>query len=460
MSSEHKTDSQCPVFIPPYPKPHKNKLSRGLRFVQGWRSWIHTVAEKSYRMKMGEIRLPGIRFVIPNTIPLARQILDNPLQFPKHKLLHQGLEPLIGDSVFSINGKAWQEARAMVNPAFAHTHLKRSFPTMQQGVEDMMARIARHDMRKPAMIDPWMTHVTADIIFRAILSRSLDEQGALQIYQAFETYQLHGQRCMILRTYGLPYGIFERLLLKAADSIHAVFDPIVKQRHAAFMRGEDAHQDILHELMKAKHPSTGEPFTPKELIDQVGIIFLAGHETTASALSWSLYLMASCPHVQEQAYQEAEANWPLTADKVRHMDIIRNVFRETMRLYPPVSFLMRQVEEPTPMQQKTIMPDDLVLVSPWLMQRNEDHFPCPHAFMPDRFADPAQAESCKEAYFPFGRGPRICIGAGFAQQEASLVLSTIIKHYRLSTVAGKVPQPVSRLTLRAKKGIHLRLTPR
>lgn len=445
-------------FIPPYPKPHKSKLASIPRFIFGWGSWIHTLYDRSYRMKMGEIRLPGLDFFIPNDLPLVEDVLDQPDHYPKHAMLHEVLEPLIGDSVFSINGDAWKNARAMVNPAFAHTHLKRAFPTMDAAATDLVALMGRQNLRKPVAIDPLMTHVTADVIFRTIMSQKLSEAEARHVYEAFERYQRWVQPSMIFKSYGLPYGFFRRKLLAAAAEIHAVLAPMVRERHRAFHASEAGPEDILHALMQAKHPETGAPFTDKELLDQVAIIFLAGHETTASALGWALYLIASCPHLQQALRAEAQAD-PFDADAIRRMEQIRDTFREAMRLYPPVSFLMRTVQHPGTMRGKQVAPGDLVVVSPWLVQRNEANFPCPHAFMPERFRDEAQAESCRRAYLPFGAGPRVCIGAGFAQQEAVVILARILQHFTLEVPKGHVPEPVSRLTLRARRGIHLRLVP-
>ncbi len=447
-------------FVPPYPKPHRSKLGRLARFGVGWGSWIHTLYEKSYRMKMGEVKLPGMHFFLPNEVSLVAQVMDDPKQFPKHAFLHEILEPLIGDSVFSINGDAWKHARAMVNPAFAHTHLSKAFGTMDEAAREMVARIRTRDLSKKLHIDPLMTHVTADIIFRTILSEKLTEEEALRIFASFERYQKYVQPSMILRSYGLPMGYYKRKLLKAAAEIHAVFAPPIKARHAAFHAGEEGPDDILKALLEAKHPITGAPFTYKELVDQVAIIFLAGHETSAGALTWALYLTASCPHVQATMVAEAHAANLDDSGSIRHMEQTKNVFRETLRLYPPVSFLMREVAEPMTMRGKALKPDDLLVVSPWLVQRNEDNFPCPHAFQPERFTDPAQQDACKNAYLPFGKGPRICIGAGFAQQEAVIILARMVEAFELSVPQGERPEPTYRLTLRPKHGIRLKLTPR
>lgn len=446
-------------FIPPYPKPHRSKLTWLPRFIAGWGSWIDTLYERSYTMKMGEVKLPGLNYYIANDLTLVEEILDHPLQYPKHEFLHEGLYPLVGDSVFTINGEAWKHARAMVNPAFAHTHLNKAFPNMMAAVETLIAAIRKRDLTKPVPIDPLMTFVTADVIFRTILSHTLTEEEAQRVFDAFERYQRWAQPAMLLRSYGVPHRIFRKPLNRAAQAIHDVFDPVVRARYDAFHRGEDGPDDILLALMQARHPVTGQPFTYEELRDQVAIIFLAGHETSASGLTWALYLLGKCPHLQEQLRAEALAE-PLSADRLRRMDGIRDMFKETLRLYPPVSFLMRGVTKPTIMRKKNVKPEDLLVVAPWLLQRKEEYFPCPHAFMPERWRDAEQADACKRAWLPFGAGPRVCIGAGFAQQEAVVVLGEMLRYFTIEVPADVQPEPTSRVTLRPRKSIGLMLRPR
>lgn len=452
-------------FTPPYPVPHKGKLSLLTRFFFGWDSWIHTLFEKSYTMKMGEVRLPHLDFFVANEPSLVRRVLeDEPQHFPKHHLLKELLDPLIGDSIFSINGEEWARKREMVNPAFAHTALGRTFDMMNDATRAMLSRI---DARKPVTIDPLMTHVTGDIIYRTIFTRSLNEQEAGHIYTTFHDYQKAAQPAAFFRLYGLPQWYFRRKLEKAAAHIHSVFAPILTERYNEYETAGDKaenlpHHDILHTLMGTRHPVTGQRLTYQELLDEICLIFLAGHETSASALTWALYLLANCPHVQQQAYDEIMAHdeGAITLAATRQYSAIRNIFRETLRLYPPISFFIREVVTPMEMRDKKIKKGAMLVIAPWLIQRNKNQWQCPHSFKPERFEDPAQAEACKQAYLPFGKGERTCIGAGFAQQEALIILAHIIKHYRLATVPGPQPKPVSRLTLRPKHAINLQFIPR
>ena len=451
-------------FVPPFPDPHPKKSSLFWRFVRGWNSWIHVLFAKSYTMKMGEIRTPGLHMYIANELSLVKRIMDGWREFPKHHLLVRTLGPAIGNSVFSANGEDWATQRAMINPAFQHTALSRTLPMMRDAADALVARIAALDLSRPIDIDPLMTHVAADVIFRTLFSRPLDAAGAERIYRGFNRFQRHAQSASMLRFYRLPaLGFFGRSRRAAAD-IHAVFAPIVRERFEAYHAGDrDRPEDILAALLAARHPQTGEPFSLPALMGQVSTIFLAGHETSASAMSWALYCLAEDRVTQDALRTEVvehAGDAPFSPDALRRMALTRNVFREALRLYPPVAFMPREVTCPTQMRDKDLQPGAMLVVSPWLIQRNPDHWACPHAFDPGRFDDPANKTAAREAWLPYGQGPRVCVGAGFASQEAAVVLATLVRAFDLWPVAGERPEPVSRLTLRPKHGIRLRLTRR
>ncbi|WP_370169661.1 cytochrome P450 [Sphingobium abikonense] len=452
------------IFTPPYPRPPKNKRGLVKRFLRGWHSWIHVLFDKSYTMKMGEIRLPGRTMYIANELPLVDRILRGGTAFPKHSELVRNLDPLIGNSVFSANGADWESQRAMVNPAFAYTALGRSMPLMVAAADDLVARIeAAARAGGPVDIDPMMTHVAADIIFRTLFSETLDAERSNIIHSAFGRFQRLAHSASMLRLYGLPAGSFEKRSRGPARAIHDVFRPIVEARYAGFHGGGEAGpRDILQSLIEAKHPETGAPFTCEQVMEQVSTIFLAGHETSASTMTWALYMLAECAHIQTRVREEVArvaGDDPLNGAMLKDMSQLRNIFKETLRLYPPVSFLPREVTCPMDMRDKHMEAGAMLVVAPWLTQRNKDNWACPHGFDPDRFDDPANAEMAKQAWFPFGRGPRVCVGAGFAQQEVMTVIASVVRRFQISVPAGFTPEPISRLTIRPRTGMPLMFAP-
>ncbi|MDE2404972.1 MAG: cytochrome P450 [Sphingomonadales bacterium] len=454
---------QCP-FTPPFPPPLKSKAGLLKRFTTGWKSWIHTLFEKSYRMKMGSFKVPTETFFVVNELSLVAKVMDDEhKEFPKHRLMNDMLDPLLGRSVFSTNGKLWEDQREMINPAFMHTNLKRAFPAMDASAADLVALLGAQDLSKPVDIDPLMTHVTADVIFRTMFGMTLSQQESARVYEAFNRYQKHVQPAMILQLYKLPsFGRRAKMKAAAAD-VHALFAPILAARLELLEAGGEKPRDILQALIDARHPETGEPFSRQDLLDQLSIIFLAGHETSASALGWTFYLLSECPEWQDRLLaeiEEATGGGEITFEHLKRLEGVRNLFKEGLRLYPPVSFFLREVTRPQQMRGKSMSPGDVVIVSPWLIQRNADNWTCPHSFDPDRFADKANADAARNAWLPFGRGPRICVGAGFAQQEAMLILARVIRAFRLAHPQGRRPEVVSRLTLRPRHGIPLLVMPR
>ncbi|MEJ7925873.1 cytochrome P450 [Sphingobium sp. AN641] len=451
------------LFQPPYPQPKASKLQKLKRFTVGWNSWIHVLYEKSYTMKMGEVGGRGQHMYILNELSLVDQVLRGGTEFPKHREMVKGMRPLIGNSVFSANGEDWENQRAMVNPAFAHTALAKSMPLMVGAADALLDRLAAADLRKPVNVDPLMTHVAADIIFRTLFSQTLDAERSLIIHNAFGRFQRAAHSASMLGLYGLPSKWFEKRSEQPAEAIHAVFRPIVKERYDAFhATGAAPHADILQSLIEAKHPETGEHFDFEGVMGQVSTVFLAGHETTASTMTWALYLLAECAHIQQRAraqVMEAAGEQAFTAPMLKDMGHVRNIFRETLRLYPPLAFFPREVPCPMRMRDKDLKVGAMLVVAPWLTQRNSDNWACPHSFDPDRFDDPANAEMVKQAWFPFSRGPRVCVGAGFAQQEVMTVIATVLRRYRLAVKPGWKPEPISRLTVRPRRGMLLMFEP-
>lgn len=451
-------------FVPPYPVPHRSRSSLIRRFFRGWNSWIHVLFEKSYTMKMGEIHVPNMSFYIANDLPEIKRILsDTTRVFPKHRFLRDVLAPLIGESLFSANGDEWERQRKMIDPAFSHAALANVFPCMASAVTDLLTRLRDIDLSQPVAIDPLMTHVAADIIYRSLFSISLGVDDARQIHDAFARYQRQAQSASMLRLYRLPSFGTRGRAEAAAARIRDVFGPVVQARFDAFVDPPITEPaDILDSILAARDAETGKRFSVSEVMDQVSTIFLAGHETAASTMAWALYLLAECSHLQERLYHEAGEAFTqgVTYASMTHLPATRNVFKEALRLYPPLGFIIREASCPVEMRDKQIDTGSMLVVSPWLLQRNSNHWDDPHAFDPDRFDSAAGKIAARNAWLPFGKGPRVCIGAGFAQQEALLVLSGMVRTFHLSAIPSDKPEPVSRLTLRSRRGIRLRLRPR
>jgi cytochrome P450 len=196
------------------------------------------------------------------------------------------------------------------------------------------------------------------------------------------------------------------------------------------------------------------------MVDQVAIFFLAGHETSAASLAWTLYLMAIYPEWQEKLATEAEALTDCDFAVMSQLKLSRDVFREALRLYPPVPMMVRQATCPESFRDRAIKPGAQMVLSPWHLHRHERLWDNPDGFDPTRWQTENGKTCMREAFMPFSAGPRVCTGAGFAMVEGPLILSMILKHFRIVPVDGRTPVPVAHLTVRSKDGIWLQLEPR
>jgi cytochrome P450 len=213
--------------------------------------------------------------------------------------------------------------------------------------------------------------------------------------------------------------------------------------------------------MTTADPVTGQTFSTDEMVDQVAIFFLAGHETSASALSWALYLLATHPDVQDKVAAEvATLSDPPGMSDLSRLRFTRDVFRETLRLYPPVPMMVRENTKPEDLRGRAVRPGAQIVISPWHLHRHDRIWDNPDGFDPDRWTREETKVSQRDGYLPFSAGPRVCPGAGFAMVEGVLVLAALLRDWQFHPVEGRVPVPVAHLTVRSKAGIWLNVTPR
>jgi cytochrome P450 len=349
----------------------------------------------------------------------------------------------------------------MLNPSFEMTRINHVFGLMNDAVQEMKNRLDRLANGRSFDIDPEMTYVTADIIFRTILSARLKREDAQQIIDAFITFQEETARTVMRTMFKVPKWLWiftgESKRIKAGNTIRQVLSDIIRPRYEASVEGTVGNEkDILSSLLLAVDADTGERFSFEEILDQVAMLFLAGHETSASALTWAAYLLALNPKIQEKCFEEIRQiadTEGFNPGVIKQMDLITNVFKETLRLYPPVGFFARENKNDVQIPGKTIEKGSSVVVAPWLIHRHTKYWVDPNDFNPDRFNDPKNIQ--KDTYLPFGMGPRVCIGASFAMQEAVLILATIIRHFTIEMEEGFVPDVVGRLTVRSANGMKV-----
>lgn len=450
--------SECPFF----PKPYKNKASTLLTFLLKRRSWLDGLYERSYKMQTGYVKMPNFDlYVINDTKEVKRMMVDEVREFPKSAFLHELLSPLLGESIFTTNGEVWKKQRELLRPSFEMTRINKVFNLMSEAVADMMDRFSKYPNHAVVEVDEAMTFITADVIFRTIMSSKLDEEKGKKILNAFVTFQEQSVHTAMRRMFRFPkwlsYVLGDRKRAKAGDVIRQVLSDIIKPRYD--MADNAEFEDILGSLLLVVDADTNKRFSFEEILDQVAMLFLAGHETTASSLTWTLYLLSLYPKEQEKAYEEITQVLQGGAIEISHLrqfKYLTNIFKESLRLYPPVGFFAREAKKDTQVRDKLIKKGSGVVIAPWLIHRHEEFWTNPHGFNPSRF----EGEYKKDAYLPFGVGERICIGQGFAMQEAILILANILKTYKLELEEDFVPDVVGRLTVRSANGMRIKFSKR
>jgi len=459
-SIDPEPQTRCPVR----PQPLKNKASLFFTFFIKRNSWLKGLFERSYNMKTGRVKLPGLELFVVSELSLVKQVMvDEVEKFPKSKLLHEMMLPLLGESIFTTNGDQWRKQRDMLSPAFVHTRVTKVFELMQQAAGDMLSRLEEVEQGKHYDIDNEMTFVTADIIYRTIMTTKLNPERATIIAGAFTRFQSKSLRVAMLGIFKVPRlftSPMERKRKILAAEIRSSLEEVIRPRYEAMQRGEKSeHIDILSSILVSKDPDTGKPFCYKEIVDQISMLFLAGHETSASSLAWAIYLLSEFPQIQEKAFQQIQevvGDREIRSTDIKKLTFIAAIFRETLRLYPPVGFMAREAAEDVTMRDKFIKLGRTVIISPWLIHRNKNNWERPDEFDPERFLKEHKTP-IKSKYLPFGMGPRVCIGAAFAMQEAVLILTSILKNYRIEAYPNMEPKPVGRLTIRSDNGINIRL---
>lgn len=386
-----------------------------------------------------------------------KQILrDKVLDYPKSDVTKLILGPAIGNSLFVAEGEHWMWQRRAAAPVFSHRNVAALAPVMTHAAERSVARIAAGVGRG---IDVFAEMVTAT--FEVISDVSFSDGTGFDresVHNAIEAYISQTAKVSLLDILGAPAWVPRpgRLLFSSGvREMKQVADRAIDKRRA---EGAKPVPDLLDLLLAGEDPATGRKMSTAELRDNLLTFIVAGHETTALTLAWSLYLCAFDQDVQARARAEATAvlgDRAATAADVASLPLVRQIVDEALRMYPPAAFLARTARANDTLCGREVRPGDTVVLPIYALHRHHALWQNPDAFDPARFADARAID--RFAYLPFGDGPRICIGASFALQEAVIILATLLAQLKFSRIPGKEPKPVMILTLRPEGGVWLKI---
>jgi cytochrome P450 len=383
--------------------------------------------------------------------------------FRRDDVARQLLSPMLGrTSLFMAEGADWKWQRRAVAPTFRHDKLLALVPTFSAIAVRQAERWRAASRERPVDVAEVMAQTTCEVIVDTMLGSAgaLDVQGfARALTTELDSFPWRFILTSFRAPSWLPYP-GRRSAARARDHIYREAARLVAQRR----QGPASRADFLDLLLQARDEETGRVMTDEELVRNLATFMLAGHETTAVALTWTLWLLGKYPHVQDQVAAEAQAtigsSGAIAAQQVERLTFTRQVLQEAMRLYPPAPAISRQPLVPLVLGGEQLTLATQVTIPTYPLHRNRHVWKHPDSFDPDRFTVDQSKTRPRCAYLPFGAGPRICIGASFAMIEATVVLAILVHAFRFNAVPGHRPHPVARVTLRPRGGMPLYIEPR
>jgi cytochrome P450 len=415
---------------------------------------------RSYEEDIIRARFLGRSSFILNTADAIRHVLvDNYENYTRTPAGIRVLRPMLGEGLLIAEGRAWKHQRRTLAPAFTPRAVASLVPHMLAATDATIAKLqAVSD--GPVDLREAMQRMALEIAGRTMFSFGMDRYGsALRDFVMEYGEKLakpHFLDLLLPLSWPTPQDFSRARFRKRWTKFIAV---LMAERRAAGKNEGAPPRDLFDLMGAARDPETGEAFTDEQLGDQVATMILAGHETTATALFWSLYLLALDPVTQDRLAAEVQGATVDGALDIERLKFTRAVVDETMRLYPPAFLIARSASGPDTIAGMPVRKNDIVLVAPWLLHRHEKLWRDPNAFIPSRFMPPAPPPD-RFAYMPFGIGARVCIGSHFALVEATLALAKLIGAFRIELLDKEPVLPVGVVTTQPDRSPLFRLAQR
>ena len=444
-------------FIPVGAPVHRRRLSRLETALVARRNVLEIIPALAYRQPMvsGEMLMRWHMLADPGG--MKRVMLDNLANYPKSEIMRRMLRPAIGNSLFNADGADWKWQRQAVAPVFTHRNVVALAPAMTATAERACHRLARAG--RAELVTEMLT-ATFDVICDVALSGREHFDGKTFSKAITQYFQTAG-RASLLDFLGFPQWFPRPGELLAATSVHTMHDMVAAAIEARRKEAAGGDDDLLNHMLAARDPETGQQMSKDELVHNMQFFIVAGHETTALALSWALYLLAHSSEWQERVRAQAAAQLQGRAAGPQDLDampLVEQVLDEAMRLYPPVGLLARTAVAKDELCGRTVQPNDIVFLPIWALHRHEMWWERPQEFDPGRFASENRGKLNKYQYLPFGAGPRVCVGADFAMMQARIILATLIAQFRFTPTSPN-PRPVMMMTVRPEPGVFLNVAP-
>ncbi|TMV05063.1 cytochrome P450 [Brucella haematophila] len=448
-------------FVPPAPRPREKPVGRFEMMRVVYKNPLELWGEPSYNERWISVSWFGLKTIIANDPGLIRHVLvDNAANYPMSAIRQRVLRPLLRDGLLTAEGQVWKRSRKAMAPVFTPRHIGGFAEAMRDRSRLFVERYKTSGMITDIAHD--MTLLTYDILAETLFSGEIagdPNDFARQIDKLFETMG----RVDPFDLLGLPDWLPRLTRLRGQQSLgffRALVSDTIAMRKARMDKGEAVPSDFLTLLLRAEGP---EGLSRSEIEDNIITFIGAGHETTARALGWTLYLLAKAPEERERVEAEIDTFFEKGGrdlpphEWLASLPFTRAAFEEAMRLYPPAPSINREAAENDRYGDLEIPKGATVLVMPWVIHRHRLYWDQPDAFMPQRFWPENRDRLDRFQYLPFGAGARVCIGASFALQEAVIALATMLDGHRFDVLETTKPWPVQKLTTQPQGGLPMKV---
>ncbi|MFL6808664.1 MAG: cytochrome P450 [Bradyrhizobium canariense] len=446
-------------LVPPSPPRAPDNMTAIGRMVAMRESAIGTWGQRAYEEDIIKGRFFGRSIFILTAPDAIRHVLvDNYENYTRTPAAIRVLRPVLGEGLLIAEGRAWKHQRRTLSPAFTPRAVASLVPHMMAVTDETIAKL--HPSCGQAIdLREAMQRMTLEIAGRTMFSFGMDRHGPTLRNFVME----YGARL------GRPYLLDMVLPLSwpsPMDFARARFRKrwtefvamLIAERREMGKQDGAPPRDLFDLMDEARDPETGKGFSDEQLVDEVATMILAGHETTATALFWALYLLALDPDTQEEIASEARGEHLDSMADIDRQKFTRAAIEETMRLYPPAFLIARAAREKDNAAGVAIGKGDIIMIAPWLLHRHEKLWDQPNAFIPKRFMSTEAPD--RFAYLPFGAGPRVCIGAPFAQAESVLALARLIGAFRVELADTSPVIPLGVVTTQPDRSPLFRITRR
>jgi cytochrome P450 len=453
------TPSSSGLFVPPYPRRPRRPRGSFSTLLAFQRNPIEVWWEGDFERPVSIGRgIFGLRGAAHDPAAVRRIFLDNAANYRKDDLQLRILRPGLGNGLLTAEGEDWRIQRRALAPLFSPRQVAEFAPSVHQVARAVIERMSRRRDGAVADVGVDMSRLTLEVLEQTLFSQGLGrEPSAFQraVSSYFETIgsidplDLLGAPAFVPR-------LRRRRGRPALEFFDSAVNTIIEKRRVLLSSGAEAPHDLLTLLMSAKDPENGRGITDVDVRANIITFINAGHETTANALTWALFLLSQSAEWRELA--EVDADRAFDANEsvaIERCEILRAVFEEALRLYPPAAMLARQAIADDELAGVHIPAGAVITVSPYVLHRRRGLWDHPDAFDPSRFLGERRDRVDRYAYIPFGAGPRVCIGMAFAMQEGVILLAHLLRAFRFDLVEGHVVMPLQRVTLRPREGMKM-----